>query len=138
MRQGGKGRQGSKGKEGGEGRSVAERVSTAVCLLLLSTVVATVAYFGAAQDPLPPLFSVKVGEARRDGSLLHVPFQVKNEGDMTAKQVTVQGRVTTELGEQRAETTFDYLAGKSTEKGVFVFTELTSPPEIRVVAYQLP
>lgn len=119
-------------------RSFAETVSTTISVLILAAVVGLIAYLGAAHEPTPPRFAVQIGIPRQEGAEFHVPFEVTNQGDRTAKEVSVQGRANTPTGEESAVTTFDYLPGKSKESGVFVFRAFVGEPEVRVVGYQLP
>jgi uncharacterized protein (TIGR02588 family) len=65
-----------------------------------------------------------------------VPFEVENEGDMSAAQVRLEARLELPSGEgARAEAVIDFLARRSSAKGGFYFP--SDPAEGRVTARPL-
>lgn len=75
-------------------------------------------------------------EARPGATANTVTITVHNDGDRTAKDVSVEGR----LGEESAMVTLDYAPARSSAEGALVFSTPpgSRPTELRITGYQLP
>lgn len=118
-----------------KGKSRSEIVSLAVALALLIALLGTLVRM-SLQEEKPPSFSVSLAQAREEGGMFYLPFTVSNDGTRTAREVVV--RASNGNGGETAEAIFDYLPGKSSEEGSFVFHTLPQNPDVRVVSFQNP
>lgn len=119
-------------------RNSAEWFSLGISLTLLSGVVATVASLWLNPSLKPAAFAVEPGESRTANGHYYLPVTIKNEGDATAAQVTVEGTLDTTSSEEVATTTFDFIPAHSDAEGVLIFSQEPSAATLRVVSYQEP
>ncbi|HXE57089.1 MAG TPA: hypothetical protein VNK43_03750 [Gemmatimonadales bacterium] len=119
---------------------MAERIAAVLGFAFL---VVAVGYFlrgGLATDDSPPDVAVTVDSIlpQRDGFLVEI--RAFNRGGAAAAAVTVEGVLRTGSGEERAETTFDFVPARSERAGGLVFR--TDPRrgelELRVLGYSAP
>jgi uncharacterized protein (TIGR02588 family) len=119
-------------------RTNAEWVSLAISLLLLAAVVSLVIYLWLSSSNDPARFQVGRGMIRNEGGQFYLPIIVKNEGDKTGAQVTVEGRLTAGSEEETTTTTFDFIPGRSRVEGVLIFSRDPADARLRVMSYQDP
>ncbi|MGH9838486.1 MAG: hypothetical protein ACREEM_06865 [Blastocatellia bacterium] len=119
-------------------RTKAEWVSLLISLLLLAGVVGTVVALWLNPSGNPARFRVDCGAIRNEADRYYLPITVANEGDATAAQVTVEGRLRGDGGEEIAATTFDFIPARSRARGVLIFKGDPATAEILVVSYQQP
>lgn len=124
------------------GRSPAEWVTFAVAALVVLTIAGLVVYDWLSGPRTPPTIELRQdGEIRAEGGQFYVPFTVTNSGGNTAEAVqliaelSVGGEVVEE-GEQQ----IDFLAGRETREGAFVFGRDPQEGELllRVASFQEP
>jgi uncharacterized protein (TIGR02588 family) len=113
-------------------------VSLAVSLLLLALVVGVVVKLWVSQTEKPPRFVVETGAARNEAGLFYLPFTLINEGDKTAAEVMVEGTIGASGKEETSSTTFDFIPGRSRQKGELVFSADPASAQVRVTSYQQP
>lgn len=119
-------------------RNPAEWFSLGISLTLLSAVVATVASLWLNPSLKPAAFTVEPGKVRAAHDHYYLPVTIKNEGDATAAEVTVEGTLTTTSPEEVATTTFDFVPARSDAEGVLIFSQDPSAATVRVISYQEP
>lgn len=119
-------------------RNRAEWFSLGISLTLLSAVVATVASLWLKPSLKPAEFTVEPGEVRPAQDHYYLPITIKNEGDATAAEVTVEGTLDTTSPEEVANTTFDFIPARSEAEGFLIFSEEPSAASVRVISYQKP
>ncbi|HZG40717.1 MAG TPA: hypothetical protein VEZ50_18730 [Nodosilinea sp.] len=119
-------------------RNPAEWFSLGISLTLLAAVVATVASLWLKPSLKPAEFTVEPGEVRPAQDHYYLPITIKNEGDATAAEVTVEGTLETTSPEEVANTTFDFIPARSEAEGVLIFSEEPSAASVRVISYQKP
>jgi uncharacterized protein (TIGR02588 family) len=115
-------------------RNRAEWISLGISLTLLTGVIATVASLWLNPSLKPAEFSVEPGKVRAANDHYYLPVTIKNEGDATAAQVTVEGT----LAEEVSTTTFDFVPARSDAEGVLIFSQEPTAAMVRVVSYQKP
>lgn len=115
-------------------RSQAEWISLGIALTLLTGVVATVVALWLRPSQ-PAEFTVERGEVRAANNQYYLPITVRNKGDATAAQVTVEGMLGTE---ETFTTTFDFVPARSNAEGVLIFSQEPAAATVRVVSYQEP
>ncbi len=114
--------------------SRAEQVSFFISLLILACVVGTVIFLWLSPSDSPARYRIEHGPVRREGEAFYLDFTITNEGDETGQQVTVEGS----LKDEKASTTFDFIPGSSSEKGVLIFKSDPSEATLMVQSYQKP
>lgn len=119
-------------------RNQAEWFSLGVSLVLLSAVGGTVVSLWLHPSLKPAEFTVERGEVRAANGHYYLPVTVKNEGDATAAQVTVEGSLDVAPNEEVATTTFDFVPARSDADGVLIFSQDPSEATVRVMSYQQP
>lgn len=119
-------------------RNRAEWFSLGISLTLLSAVVATVASLWLKPSLKPAEFTVEPGEVRAANDHYYLPITIKNDGDATAAEVTVEGTLETTNPEEVANTTFDFIPARSEAEGVLIFSQEPAGATVRVVSYQEP
>jgi uncharacterized protein (TIGR02588 family) len=119
-------------------RNRAEWISLGVSLTLLTGVVGTVIALWLNPSLQPARFSVEQGSVRAANEHYYLPVTVKNEGDATAAQVTVEGTLPTASDDEIATTTFDFVPARSDVEGVLIFSQDPTSATVRVVSYQQP
>jgi uncharacterized protein (TIGR02588 family) len=119
-------------------RNRAEWFSLGISLTLLSAVVATVASLWLNPSLKPAEFAVEPGKVRSANEHYYLPITIKNEGDATAAQVTVEGTLATASNDEISTTTFDFVPARSDVEGVLIFSEEPTSATVRVVSYQQP
>lgn len=119
-------------------RNRAEWVSLGISLALLSGVIATVVSLWLHPSLKPAEFTVERGEVRVADDHYYLPVTVKNEGDATAAQVTVEGSLDVAPDDEIATTTFDFVPARSDAEGVLIFSQDPSGATVRVISYQEP
>jgi uncharacterized protein (TIGR02588 family) len=117
-------------------RNRAEWISLGISLTLLTGVMATVISLWLNPSRKPAEFTVERGEVRAANNHYYLPVTVKNEGDATAAQVTVEG--TLDAAKEVAATTFDFVPAHSNSEGVLIFSQEPTDATIRVISYQEP
>lgn len=117
-------------------RNRAEWISLGISLTLLTGVMATVVSLWLNPSRKPAEFTVERGEVRAANNHYYLPVTVKNEGDATAAQVTVEG--TLDAAKEVAATTFDFVPARSNSEGVLIFSQEPTDAMIRVISYQEP
>lgn len=124
-------------------RSLPEQITFGIATTLLAIVAALLGYVWInPQNKTPPNFSLSQPEPIRIvAQRFYVPFEIKNQGGVTAESVQVLAELkingsVVESGEQQ----IDFLSGGETETGAFVFTRDPQHGElsIRVGSYKLP
>jgi uncharacterized protein (TIGR02588 family) len=68
----------------------------------------------------------------------YLPVTIKHEGDATAAQVTVAGRLDTAPDDEIAANTFDFVPARSDAEGVLIFSQEPTEATVRVISYQEP
>ncbi|MFO1049344.1 MAG: hypothetical protein U1E52_15795 [Geminicoccaceae bacterium] len=90
-----------------------------LALISAVAILSLVAYLGylgwQGRTPRPPEIAVELGGAQPLGTGWLVPFEAANHGDQPAGQITVE----LTAGDDRAETTLDFLAAHSSARGGF-------------------
>jgi len=119
-------------------RTAAEWLSLGVALLVLAGVIGTVVVLWLSPQQAPPRFTIERGEVRRDGEAFHLPVTVRNTGNLTASEVTIEGTLSHEGREETASTTFDFIPGRSSVAGVLVFSTDPAAVNILVRSFQKP
>ncbi|MGG6241978.1 hypothetical protein ACQ4N7_25445 [Nodosilinea sp. AN01ver1] len=119
-------------------RNPAEWFSLAISLTLLSAVIATVASLWLKPSLKPAEFTVEPGKVRTANGNYYLPVTIRNEGDATAAEVTLEGTLNTTSPEEVATTTFDFVPARSDAEGVLIFSQEPSAATVRVVSYQEP
>ena len=85
----------------------------------------------ARQPSLPPTFETSI-ESRTDrGSSVYVVVGVRNVGDEAARTVEVRVMSVEAGSGAEAHFTLDWLPGRSTRRGVAVFSQTTAPQRLR-------
>ena len=118
-------------------RNRAEWVSLSISFTLLSALVATVVSLWLHPSLKPAEFTVERGSVRTAKDHYYLPITIKNEGDATAAQVTIEGSLDA-ASDEIATTTFDFVPARSDAEGVLIFSQEPSGATIRVVSYQEP
>lgn len=118
-------------------RNRSEWVSLCISLVLLSAVVATVVSLWLHPSLNPAEFTVELGQVRTAKDHYYLPVTIKNEGDATAAQVTIEGSLDT-VSDELATTTFDFVPAHSDAEGVLIFSQDPSGATVRVSSYQEP
>ncbi|MGB3308833.1 MAG: hypothetical protein WBG32_14730 [Nodosilinea sp.] len=119
-------------------RNRAEWISLGISLTLLAGVVGTVISLWLHPSLKPAKFMVERGPVRTANDQYYLPVTIKNEGDATAAQVTVEGRLETANTDETATTTFDFVPARSGAESVLIFSQDPSAATVRVVSYQDP
>lgn len=119
-------------------RNRAEWISLGISLTLLAGVVATVVSVWLNPSLEPAEFTVERGQVRTANGHYYLPVTVKNEGDATAAEVTVEGSLDAAPDDEVATTTFDFVPAQSDAEGVLIFSQEPSGATVRVVSYQEP
>lgn len=129
---------GKKSRSGVAPRTTAEWVSLALSTLLLACVAGTVIFLWLNPSNKPARFRVERGAIRQEESHYYLPVKVKNEGDATGAQVTVEGKLKGAGGEETASTTFDFIPARSSAEGILVFNADPTQAEVSVTSFQQP
>jgi uncharacterized protein (TIGR02588 family) len=119
-------------------RTAAEWVSLVISALLLAGVVGIVIALWLNSSNTPARFRVERGTPRNESGQFYLPIKVTNEGDTTGAQVTVEGKLKVNEGEETASTTFDFIPARSTAEGILIFVAEPGSAEVRVISYQQP
>ena len=119
-------------------RTTAEWLSLGIALTLLAAVIGSVIALWLSPNDDPPRFTVEQGEVRNQDGRFHLVVIVRNDGDLTASQVTIEGRLAGDGQEESAMTTFDFVPGRSAVEGVLVFGRDPAGAVVRVASYQKP
>lgn len=121
-------------------RTTAEWVSLGITLLLLASVIGTVIGLWVTSSDDPVRFRITVGEGRIEQGQYYLSFSVVNDSKQTAAQVAVEGRVRVGEGEETTMTMFAYIASQEKTEGVFVFSDVREPTDVkvRVISFQRP
>ncbi|HJQ68684.1 MAG TPA: TIGR02588 family protein [Blastocatellia bacterium] len=119
-------------------RTTAEWVSLAISLLLLAVVVGVVVKLWVSETQQPARFKIEAGAARNDGGQFHLPFTLINEGDQTAAEVTVEGKIGAGGDTETSTTTFDFIPGHARQEGVLIFSGDPAAAQLRVASFQRP
>lgn len=118
-------------------RNRAEWVSLTISFALLSVVIGTVVSLWLHPSLKPAEFTVERGSVRTAKDHYYLPITIKNEGDATAAQVTIEGSLDV-ASDEIATTTFDFVPARSDVEGVLIFSQEPSGATVRVVSYQEP
>jgi uncharacterized protein (TIGR02588 family) len=115
----------ARGKD--SGRTTPERVTTGVCILLLTLLCAAILWEGYGKGEAEPAFiavEIQSDEAEQVEDGWHVPFTIRNEGDATVEEVlvTIEGSRGGEVAVTR-ETTVALLGEGESVDGMMVFDE---------------
>ena len=119
-------------------RTRAEWVSLGIALLLLAVVVGAVIALWLSPNDDPPRFSIEHGEVRQFNDRFHLVVRVRNDGDQTASEVTVEGRLPEGTPAEVARTTFDFVPGRSTVEGVLIFGRPSAGAAVYITSFQKP
>ncbi|MBD2100542.1 hypothetical protein [Leptolyngbya sp. FACHB-261] len=119
-------------------RNTAEWISLVISLLLLTGVIGTVIFLWAKPPQAPARFKVERGETRQELDQFYLPVTITNDGDATASEVMLEGKLTVAGQEETASTTFDFVPGNSQAEGVLIFSQEPTEAEVRVVSFQKP
>jgi uncharacterized protein (TIGR02588 family) len=124
-------------------RSLAEQVSFGIASVVLASLIGAVCYLGLwkrEQAPANPIIT-REQPLFKLSNQYHVPFELTNQGDVTAEAVQViaelrSGGEVVETGEQQ----IDFLSSHETESGTFIFSRdpLQGELVIRVASYKDP
>jgi uncharacterized protein (TIGR02588 family) len=131
----------SEQSEGSE-RSLAENVSFAISLLLLSLLVGLVVYEWISKKDQPPVLSVTTdSQVRQAGKQFYVPFTIANTGGETVESVEITAQLdlngkVEDVGSQQ----IDFLSDGETSSGAFILDRNPKKGEliVRVTGYRLP
>lgn len=125
-----------------QGRTVAERITLAVSAMVVLSILGLVTYlyFQGDEKPVSVVATARVDEIRHESEVYYVPVDVKNEGDRTVEEVTIQGELVTDGQIETAEFTLTYLAGGEHATGTFIYSEdpLKGELTVRPVSYKDP
>ena len=119
-------------------RSTAEWASLGFALLLLAAVIGTVIVLWLTPETDPPQFRVEPGAVRDTGGQFYLDITVRNDGEQTASEVTVEGVIEDGSRQETATTTFAFIPGHAEVQGTLVFTRDPAAARIRVVSFQRP
>jgi uncharacterized protein (TIGR02588 family) len=119
-------------------RSTAEWVSLGIALMILAVVTGIVISLWLQPKEETARFTIETGGVRVEAEQFYVTVMVTNLGDETAAQVKLVGTLTLEGREETAETTFDYIPSRSSERAVLIFSRDPARAIIRVASYQVP
>ena len=119
-------------------RTTAEWVSLVISLILLAAVVGVVVKLWLSETQEPARFKIEVSAARNDGGQFYLPFVLTNEGDQTAAEVTVEGKIGDAGNEETSTTTFDFIPGHARQEGVLIFSGDPAAAQLRVASFQRP
>lgn len=119
-------------------RSTAEWVSLLLSLVIIAGVVGAVLMLWISPAATPARFAVETGTVRVEGDQYYLPVTLKNEGDLTAAQVTLVGVVPGGEQDEQISVTFDFVAGHSSSRAVLIFRSDPSSARLRVVSYEEP
>ncbi len=123
-------------------RTLAEKVSFAVSLSIVSLIVALVCYTGLTADNQPPILSVITeSKIRHIDTQYYIPFTVLNSGGETVESVEIVAQLS--LPDNKVQTgrqEIDFLSPQEKRSGEFVFNNNFKQGnlEIRVASYRLP
>lgn len=118
-------------------RNQAEWFSLGISLALLAAVGGTVVSIWLHPSLKPAEFTVERGQVRTANGHYYLPITIKNEGDATAAEVTVEGRLNN-TPDETATTTFDFVPARSDAEGVLIFSQEPAGATVRVISYQEP
>ncbi|HNR50356.1 MAG: hypothetical protein BWZ01_00836 [Deltaproteobacteria bacterium ADurb.BinA179] len=118
--------------------SIAEWVSLGISLSILAVIVGLVVWFWLSPADRLARFLVREGQTRMEDGLYYVDFTIENIGDETGEKVEVKGSITAGDHKEEASTVFDFVPGRSEEKGVLIFTRPPRGLVITVKSYQKP
>ncbi len=124
-----------------ERTSIYEWIVAFIGLALVLFSVGYVAYDGLTSKNTPPNLIVNVTSVKRLAIGYLVQFKVKNEGEQTAANVVIKGKLSKNEREiETKTTTVDYVASNSEHTGGLFFTENPEENklEINAVGYENP
>lgn len=119
-------------------RTGAEWVSLSVSLVLLATVVGMIILLWVREPAGPARFKIERGEIRSEAGLSHLSMTVTNVGGIAAREIRVEGKLSTNGLEERPTTTIDFLPVQAREEMVLIFRGDPSGASLEVVSYQQP
>ncbi|MBA2305905.1 MAG: hypothetical protein H0W08_25195 [Acidobacteria bacterium] len=94
----------------------------AVSLALIAGVVSLLVYQHFASGDAPPSIFVTAGPAITTGGGFAVPFDIRNEGDVTAEDVRVEATLNWPGGSERGETVVPLVPYRSHRRAWIAFT----------------
>ncbi|MBP8252806.1 MAG: hypothetical protein KAX40_10610 [Herpetosiphon sp.] len=119
-------------------RTTAEWVSLVIAIVLVVGIVGTIGWLWATDANDPPQFSIEKGETRQANNVYYLDLTVKNDGDQTASEVTLEGTIVLDGEPETAQTTFDFFPGHSEREATLIFSQDPQDADLRVISYQVP
>lgn len=123
---------------GGQQRTAAEWISLIVAIGLLGIVIGLIVWVWLKEDGTPASFRIERGQIEQIDGQFYLSVSIHNEGDTTASEVTLEGSLEVDGGEENPATTFDFVPGHSDREATLIFSADPSAAEVRVVSYQAP
>lgn len=99
-----------------------EWVASGVGLLLVLTIFGVIGWQAFNGATMPPVITVKVENVVPVEGGYRVLFQALNSSGEAAAQVEVEGKVSTDGGEEVSRAVLDYVPGRSARRGGLFFT----------------
>jgi len=118
-----------------------ERIVAFVGLILVSGSIGFLVYQAVTRNSSPPDIILNISSITTISNGYLVKFQAMNEGESTAKGLTVEGQLKDSNEEiETSETTLDYLPSRSKREGGLFFTKDPRQFELqlRALGYELP
>jgi uncharacterized protein (TIGR02588 family) len=111
-----------------------------VSLALIGAAAGLLVHQHVSGEHAPPSLAVTAGAPVQTAGAYAVPLDVRNDGDVTAEEVTVEATLTWAGGEARGETTLAYVPYRSSRRAWIVFTRDPRGGDLaaRVVGYREP
>jgi uncharacterized protein (TIGR02588 family) len=126
-----------------QGRSTAEKITTAICVLLIATLAGAILYEGYAtgqSDPATVEVTVLEADIEARGDAFYVPVEIHNAGDQTVEEVAVSIEVLD--GDEVVDEGETVVATLSEDEKIMAVLVLADDPagltiEAGVVTYQI-
>lgn len=109
-------------------------------IVLVASLLAYLAYAGAAGGDAPPDLVVELGVPVQQTQYFSIPLAVTNQGDIPAEDVVVQVTLEGDAKQEQAEVSVTYLPSGGTGEGWATFTSdpRSGTLAARVVGYTTP
>lgn len=114
-------------------RSIAEWTTLAISTVILVGIVGLITWLSFTGSENPPVISVEpqMESLRQEDDAYYLPVVVRNEGDLTVGDATIQGELNTGSGQpETVEFTITFLAGGEEVHGTLVFQSDPSQGEL--------
>lgn len=84
------------------------------------------------EEETPPNIAVVLGEVSQKDGAFAVPIEVSNHGSETAENVVIKVVLQDDSDIEKAEITFAFLPGKSSENGYVVFSKKPESKNLKI------